>query len=143
MSEGIFIAITVACVDDGHGAGARGFSQASRIPKDQRSRSACVVSPSNGFDLSAVRAACLQLGTGHFPSDCHRRGLSSHSRPVIPFLPMAGDRGRFTSSRNARTFHSSGDGSAAASATRFSGRKPVRCPNFAGGFGLRPFSAEA
>lgn len=98
---------------------------------------------SNGFDLSAARAACLQMGTGHFPSDCHRRGLSSHSRPVIPLLPMAGDRGRFTSSRNARTIHSSGDGSAAASATRFSGRKPVRCPNFAGGFGLRPFSAEA
>lgn len=113
-----------------------GLKPCNRYPDSGKSRS-------NGFDLYAARAACLQLGTGHFPSDCHRRGLSSHSRPVIPLLPMAGDRGRSTSSRSARTFHSSGDGSAAASATRFSGRKPVRCPNFAGGYRPRPFSSEA
>jgi hypothetical protein len=98
---------------------------------------------SNRFDHTAARAACLQLGAGHFPGDCHRRGLSSHSRPVIPLLPMAGDRGRSTSSRNARTPYSSGDGSAAASVTRFDGRKPVRVLNSAGGFGPRPFSSEA
>lgn len=99
---------------------------------------------SNRFDLSAARAACLHNGTGHFPSDCHRRGLSSHSRPVIPVpQPMAGDCGRSTSSRNARAIHSSGDGSAAASVTRFNGLRPVRVLNSAGGFGLRLSLAEA
>lgn len=87
----------------------------------------------NGFDLFAARADRLNTGAGHFPGVCQRRGLYSHSRPINPQLHAAGISGRATSSRRARFHNSSGDGSAAASVTRFTGLRPVLSPNSAGG----------
>lgn len=93
----------------------------------------------NGFDLFAARADRLNTGAGHFPGVCQRRGLSSVSRPINAPL-VAGECGRATSSRRARTTHLSGDRSAAASVTRFLGLRLVPNPNSAGGFGSRHFS---
>ena len=95
---------------------------------------------SNGFDLSAARADRLISGAGHFPGDCHHRGFSSHSRRAPK--SRAGDRGRCTSSRSVRATHSSGDGCAAGSLSRFIGFFPVVSLT-AGGSRPRPFQIEA